>query len=100
MRRPGTIFGHADPFLDFHAARRLETRPRAEASRAWQFMDTAPRDGTPILVWVKWQNAPHSAAIVSYEVKQWVRVGMRRSIAEDAISHWMPLPDGPDAHEA
>jgi hypothetical protein len=45
-------------------------------------------------------HEPELIGHVSYEVKQWVRVGMRRTIAEDAISYWMPLPDGPEAHEA
>ncbi|MBM0203963.1 hypothetical protein JNW90_13220 [Micromonospora sp. STR1s_5] len=99
MRRPGTLIGRSDPFLDFHVAKPIHAR-EGTPDREWRFMDTAPRDGTPILVWVKWQNAPHSPAIVAFEMKDWVRVGMKRTIAEAVITHWMALPQGPEPHDA
>jgi len=75
MDYSATKLSHSDPLTDVRAARLLEALD-AERSRAvspggaWQAMGTAPRDGTPILVWVRWQNAPAGPAIV-----QWDAVG-------------------------
>lgn len=100
MSRPGTITRRSDPILDFHKANRMERQPREQTKPEWRFMDTAPRDGTPILAWVRWQNASPSPAIVAYEVREWVRVGMRRTVGEQALTHWMPLPGEPEEYSA
>ena len=91
-----------DPFTDARAARLLE-RFEAEAAKAnqpkngWMPITTAPQDGTAILVWARWKNAPAGPAIVEWvkRGKEWKRVGETRSIASGIATHWMPLPSGP-----
>jgi hypothetical protein len=100
MPRPGTLTRRSDPILDFYKASRIERQPQQAMSPEWRFMDTAPRDGTPILAWVRWQNASPSPAIVAFEVREWVRVGIRRTVGEQALTHWMPLPSEPDEYSA
>lgn len=56
----------------------------------WQTMDTAPKDGTEILLWdIK------NFAIVGY----WHRVADHWTSGDYALvpTHWMPLPEGPKA---
>jgi hypothetical protein len=104
MDYSATKLSHADPLTDVRAARLLEALD-AERTRAvspgggWKAMATAPRDGTPILVWVRWQNAPPGPAIVQWDTarKSWKRLGAARPIAATIATHWMPLPAGPAA---
>lgn len=102
MHHNATNPSHLDPFTDTRAARLLESLDRqvqvaSAASSGWQPVDTAPRDGTPILVWAEWNNAPAGHAIVEWvqRRKEWKRVGATRSIASGIVMHWMPLPSGP-----
>ncbi|MEA3041211.1 MAG: hypothetical protein QOC65_700 [Sphingomonadales bacterium] len=104
MDYSATKLSHSDPLTDVRAARLLEAldaeRTRAVSpGGAWQAMGTAPRDGTPILVWVRWQNAPAGPAIAQWDVvgRGWKRLGVARPIAPTIATHWMPLPAGPAA---
>lgn len=57
----------------------------------WRPIETAPKDGTEILVWLSWGD---------YEITLWEN---DRWTWEDRLSsqpeptHWMPLPPPPDA---
>jgi hypothetical protein len=100
MDYSATKLSHTDPLTDVRAARLLEAldaeRTRAlSPGEAWQAMSTAPRDGRPILVWVRWQNAPAAPAIAQWDGRGWKRVGVARPIAPTIATHWMPLPAGP-----
>lgn len=65
---------------------------------AWQPIDTAPKDGTFILIWgTRWRSP---------QVQRWGKVkGLRHEafVSEAGLpkgylpTHWMPLPD-PPAH--
>jgi hypothetical protein len=103
MDHIATTLSQSDPLTDLRAARLLEAlheRSRAVSPRnAWQAIGTAPLDGTAVLVWVRWQNAPAGPAIAQWDHvrKRWTRFGAARPIAPTIATHWMPLPAGPGA---
>ena len=104
MHHTSAELSHLDPFTDLRAARLLE-RFDAQAAKAnepkngWMRISTAPQDGTAILVWARWKNAPAGPAIVEWvkRRKEWKRLGETRSVASGIVTHWMPLPQGPSA---
>lgn len=60
----------------------------------WQPIDTAPKDGTPILVW----NAGYVAVMCWWERCWEYANGIQRywpRADEREPTHWMPLPDAP-----
>ncbi len=66
-------------------------------SRAWQPMETAPKDGTPILVYV----LGGAQYVVWWQMGDWVffeKRGGQYSVAEP--THWMPLPAAPSLPSA
>ena len=93
---------HSDPLTDIRAARLLDplrarrSRPRG-MSPSWRPIETAPRDGTPVLVWVRWQNTPAGPAIAEWDLRResWKRAGIARPIAPTIVTHWLPLPGSP-----
>ena len=103
MHHTSSELSQLDPLTDIRAARLLEgldahTRA-AQPANGWMAITTAPRDGTVILVWARWKNAPAGPAIVEWVARrsEWKRVGEPRSIASAIVTHWMPLPGGPSA---
>src|SRR4051794_21196465 len=101
MHYNATKLSHVDPFTDIRAARLLERLDAqveaAQPANGWLPISTAPKDGTAILVWAQWQNAPAGPVIVEWlqRRKEWKRVGETRSIAIGIVTHWKPLPSGP-----
>lgn len=78
----------------------------------WQSMETAPKDGTRILVWVPGLN--HSVCIAAWFEQTTTELGVVKSqYAEWNYSnwwklgqedrpqptHWMPLPEAPETKE-
>jgi hypothetical protein len=64
--------------------------------RTWQGIDTAPRDGTPVLVYC----APHCAVAV-WESGHWYDPVYSDGLpALDHATHWMPLPEAPEQSRA
>jgi hypothetical protein len=74
----------------------------------WETIDTAPKDGTPILVdfgrlgvhRVFWSEAPFGPGIGAWcvtDLKSEDRP-LRRYV-ESEVRGWMPLPDPPQAEE-
>ena len=58
----------------------------------WQPIETAPRDGTHILVF----NAPFGEVWqVSRRADQWVCVDDEVLGDDNQVTHWMPLPEPP-----
>lgn len=70
----------------------------------WQPIDTAPRDGTPVLLYCpELEVDKYVVGRYDNEVKHegpygrfcWTTLDMDESIAERCVSHWMPLPKPP-----
>ena len=103
MHHTSAELSHLDPLTDIRAARLLESLDAqtraAQPAHGWMPISTAPQDGTAILIWARWKNAPAGPAIVEWvkRRKEWKRVGEVRSVAAGIVTHWMPLPKGPSA---
>lgn len=56
----------------------------------WRPIETAPKDGTWVLVWEQYINTKyHPAEVARFLSDRWVNSASRR-IAN--ASHWMPIP--------
>jgi hypothetical protein len=63
----------------------------------WQTMESAPKNGTPILyTGVYKRNGVLTTRICSWDKikKKWVDMSFRMMVKEP--THWMPLPELPD----
>ena len=58
----------------------------------WRTIDSAPRDGRWILVWVKGAVIP-GAAFYDTHHKEWIDSFWQAYFGP--ITHWMPLPEPP-----
>lgn len=54
-----------------------------------QAMDTAPKDGTEIIAWVRWGNAPAGPERVRFERREWRRAN-ERAVAKEILAFWLP----------
>jgi hypothetical protein len=65
----------------------------ARVGAGWQPIETAPKDGTPVLI--AWSGTRFEAAKAHYEYGKWG--GLSPTFGFDpfdrAPTHWMPLPD-------
>jgi hypothetical protein len=63
----------------------------------WQTIETAPRDGTPILVVACDRYAVMYFCTEPYGSQYWClgNHGGMQLVANDKITHWMPLPEPP-----
>lgn len=68
---------------------------------AWQPIDTAPRDGTPILLqpgdFREWCFIGHWGHVGRYTSSPKMWIGHEYGAMENGISHWMPLPQPPES---
>lgn len=65
------------------------------AGMHWKPIETAPRDGTWVLVWEQYINTEyHPAEVARFMTDRWTNSGSK-SIPN--ASHWMPLPARPGA---
>ena len=82
-----------DPSASHHA--RVALIPMLVAAiRApqWQPIETAPKDGTWVLIWIDWIGNPRSSA---FENGTWQNLPWVSSVKDYNPSHWMPLPKPP-----
>lgn len=103
---PETCDSPHSPHFAWLRSRRAST-PSPEGQTTWQPIETAPKDGTPVLLWwrdehdVEWwacgrwrqfgdgSRGWFGESFHSSEVKSWTR------LLGECPTHWMPLPSPP-----
>lgn len=77
----------------------------------WQPIETAPKDGTYVILYVRnggvgrpsvgrWVDIVHTNyGAVTYERREWVLDGGLYMLENPPVTHWMPFPDHP-GHES
>lgn len=60
----------------------------------WQSIETAPKDGKPILIFAP-DCMDDSIYVVCYRYGHWEEAGGEGYSTYDRATHWMPLPDPP-----
>lgn len=65
---------------------------RADLSPQWQPIETAPKDGTWILIWLDWIGHPMSSA---FDNGSWQNLPWVANSKLYNPTHWMPLPKPP-----
>ena len=65
---------------------------RADLSPQWLPLDSAPRDGTWVLIWIGWIGNPRSSA---FEHGSWQNLPWVANSKDYNPTHWMPLPKPP-----
>jgi hypothetical protein len=64
----------------------------------WQPIETAPKDGTLVLVYVAGSQNPYAFGQWDTEYRLWRQVEHARDFIIDAEpTLWMPIPEPPDA---
>lgn len=82
----------------------LDEIDRLRALQEWRPIETAPRDGTPILAYYKIRNADGDEAWVVPAIAvywlpvQWVNFETGGKLKVQP-THWMPLPNPPEVRE-
>lgn len=66
----------------------------------WQPIETAPKDGTIVLLYIPWMSG-YDVVSASWGYASWclTQAGTRceSADADGSATHWMPLPEPPDA---
>ncbi len=71
-----------------------------EAAQGWQTMDSAPKDGTRILVLTKYGPfTGHWAEDVEGMDGSWFVHGITEAVQQSEATHWLPLPTPPEESE-
>lgn len=88
MFQHGTAGASDQEYLDRSGTR--TGRQQSSAIRLLrQAMDTAPKDGTEIIAWVRWGNAPAGPERVKFERREWRRPN-GRAVAKEILVFWLP----------
>lgn len=67
------------------------------SERDWQPISTAPKDGTPVLIWV---DKMAVTASFDEDELEWFNGNWGLGFAEaEQPTHWMPLPQPPSIEE-
>lgn len=81
-------------FAAWQAARR--TTPDREA---WQPIETAPKDGTPLVMFARYIHATASIVVIASWIESygtWVNQSFSSNPIQEVVpSHWMPRPEFP-----
>ena len=75
-------------------------KPGASSSNGWRPIETAPRDGTSIILYTDERNArPYLTSLViagwNSGCSFWANGHAETGWSEDHFTHWMPCPPGP-----
>jgi hypothetical protein len=98
---PGKMYGQEAEVV----ARAAVTAYLAEAGDGWRDIKSAPKDGTTIIIWSRWQSEPVTAACGSRGkwIARWDGSTVISSQGDtwtdyakpDPPTHWRPLPAPP-----
>lgn len=72
------------------------TNPLHDAAMEWQPIETAPRDGTPLLLFARCKTATAPVILVGWHIPDagWIEASFTRPVGV-VPTHWMPLPTLP-----
>jgi hypothetical protein len=62
---------------------------------SWKPIETAPKDGTQVDLWIQWSSIGARYANSYYADGQWTDREGDAICAYDVVTHWMPLPQPP-----
>ena len=82
------------------AAQRLAALTRERDALTWQPIETAPKDGARIVVWIPAEDDdPPEVAYVQWasHFSGWLGVNSAWQLESPQPTHWMPLPKPPEA---
>ncbi len=107
MKHKNTLSGHGVDSANAPGQARIHPSPEAGCS-AWQPMDTAPRDGRPIIILVEWPSGAKRVmgAIRNFRGSEleWDVLDDRRmgiyavsQVDERIVKAWQPMPELPNA---
>jgi hypothetical protein len=74
----------------------------AVITQAWQPIETAPRDGTEVLVACPFDDGSYEMSVASWWVKSWAARGRDNDVRLPMLildrqpTHWMRLPADPE----
>lgn len=96
--KPSLAFGGMIPAEAARAA--VEAAMRLSAGADWQPIETAPRDGTVVMIHERWEDVPIFA---SWHKGKWYAdtssydgdAGVYDKICQQNVTHWQPLPAAP-----
>lgn len=63
----------------------------------WQSIETAPKDGTAILVIRDDEHESHEVVYYEEDINGFVWCGETQAWHQDRFTHWMPLPPPPES---
>ena len=92
---------HGDEEMPSLAIREvLERLVKAEREKAWQPIETAPKDGSLVLTWGD-ARAQYAVSYWDEDDKEWYTDFREKgNISQVYATHWMPLPSAPALAEA
>lgn len=80
----------------------LITEASSESGSGWQPIETAPKDGTPVLLWafveteLGGRGEKRERVLAQWEYEKWRAVHQcYYSIDAEEPTHWMPIPEHP-----
>ena len=86
--------GSVQRILFANAIEALTNMPSAESG--WRPIETAPKDGPPVLLFARCQHATASGIVVGWHLEDrgWIELSFTSPVGI-VPSHWMPLPEFP-----
>jgi hypothetical protein len=86
---------------DFCLLRIVRGEAVSMGEQGWQPIETAPKDGTRILVFAKWMGGSERAVVWwgpdardNFSDGIW-HAGFATTYVPEVVTHWMPLPEPP-----
>ena len=65
------------------------------AAREWRPIESAPRDGTRVLLWIAVSGTAPWAETAEFDGDEWWRNDGDEICGENSPTHWQPVPPAP-----